>query len=128
MLLSDSWVARMAFRPAGVTREVAPRLAAALFRGVAHARLQAALGLEAVEPGVQGASRHRPAGAFFDQLTDGDRVGVRVEVQDGQQDGVLEFSEVDGCHVCNAGYINAYIAVNTVGIGSKVPPKPELTA
>ncbi len=30
-------------------------------------------------------------------------VGVLVEMEDGQQDCVFEFAEVDGCHVCIAG-------------------------
>ena len=71
---------------------------------VSHRGGHAALLLEALERGVERAACDRAAGARLDQAADWDGVGLLAEVEDCQQDGVFEFTKVEG-HVCNAGML-----------------------
>src|SRR5688500_15500784 len=79
--------------------EVALGAAAALGQGIADAGPEGALGLETVERGVERAARDFPSGLLLDLLEDRHGVGVVSQPEDGQEDDLLEFAEVNLSHM-----------------------------
>ena len=72
---------------------------AAFGGGIAEMRLDVALGLEAIERGVDGSDRDVTVDARFDFLANGDTVGVVTEAEKGKEHDVFEFAEeVAGGH------------------------------
>lgn len=66
---------------------------AALGSGIAGARGEQALGLEALECGVEGAGGGRAVGAGLEFVADADPVGRVAEPKGREEDQLLEFTE-----------------------------------
>ena len=78
-----------------------PGAAAALLGWILHDRPEAALAFEALEGGVERAACDGALGALLDQAAERHGVSVLLQVEDGEEHGVFEVTQV--CrHVYNA--------------------------
>ena len=94
MAASASRLARRRAQTERFDLEVALRPPAALRCRIAEGRRHVAFLLETIERPIQGADGQRAAGAGFDLEANGHTVGVVAQPQNGEEDDLLELTEV----------------------------------